>query len=68
MPGLFPTLQGFLKKRVPQGQQNQNPGLYQQMPQAPIPRPQAGMVGNEDFNRQQQVMNRGKTRRGMGRM
>jgi len=74
MPGLFPTLSNLLRKRTPQAQQQQNPMQYQQMPlirsaiQMNSQPAQPGEVGNEQFNAQQKLMNRGRTRRGMGRM
>ena len=68
MPGLFPTLSNLLRKRTPQAQQQQNPMQYQQMPQMNPQPAQPGEVGNEQFYAQQKLMNRGRTRRGMGRM
>jgi hypothetical protein len=66
---MFPMLGRFLQKRTPQAQQQANPYQYQDMPdtnQEPVH--PSGPVGNEEFNRQQQIMNKGRSRRGMGRM
>ena len=71
MAGMFPILSNMLgKRRVPMAQQNANPMQYQQMPVPPNPTQpaQVGQIGNEQFNEQQKLMNRGKLRRGMGRM
>ena len=50
MPGLFPALEGFFKKRTPPGVQNAQPGLFQNMPNMPVNRaeptqPQQGAFG-----------------------
>jgi hypothetical protein len=44
MPGLFPTLEGFFKKRTPPGVQNAQPELFQNMPAQPQAN-QGGLFG-----------------------
>jgi hypothetical protein len=58
MPGMFPALEGFFKKRTPPGVQNAQPGLFQQMPN----QPQVAMPGKQRqqvFNQEQQRLNTG---------
>ena len=58
MPGLFPTLEGFFKKRTPPGVQNAQPGMFQQMPQAPT-QPMPGAQRQQVFNQEQARLNTG---------
>jgi hypothetical protein len=59
----FPALQSFLagKKRTPQAQQQQYPGLYQAMPTVPshLTPQESGMERQAGFNKQQEEMNKG---------
>jgi hypothetical protein len=60
---MFPALQSFLadKNRTPQAQQQQYPGLYQQMPTVPshLTPQESGMERQAGFNKQQEEMNKG---------
>jgi hypothetical protein len=58
MPGMFPSLEGFFKKRTPPGVQNNQPGLFQQMPQMPQ-QPMPGQQRQQAFNQEQRRLNTG---------
>jgi len=58
MPGMFPALEGFFKKRTPPGVQNAQPGLFQQMPNQPQA-PASGQQKQQAFNQEQRRLNTG---------
>jgi hypothetical protein len=59
MPRLFPTLEGFFKKRTPPGVQNAQPGLFQNMPSMPVNRAETGPQNQQVFNQEQSMLNTG---------
>jgi hypothetical protein len=65
----FPLLQSLMKNRnlVPQGQQQAQPGLYQQGLASWLQgRMTPGQDSQQQFNEQQKKLNRGRFNRGMG--
>lgn len=73
MPGMFPALEGFFKKRTPPGVQNAQPGLFQQMPQQSqavgtmaSQQPMQTLPGNMPGQQKQQAFNQEQKRLNTG--